>query len=53
MDIFQIYFSDLTPSAQNRFLKFQKLEKPQDGNFDVYPITEVCLDLSDEDEGEV
>ena len=38
MTTFELYFSDLTPNAQKRFLEFVGIETPEDGNFDFFPI---------------
>jgi hypothetical protein len=38
---FDIFFSDLVPKTQKEILKFVKLEKPEDGNFDVFPLTTI------------
>lgn len=38
MATFELYFSDLTPDAQKRFLEFEGIETPEDGNYDVFPI---------------
>lgn len=39
MKEFEIYFRDLTPEAQNEFLKFQGIADAKEGNFDFVPIT--------------
>lgn len=33
------YYSDLTPEAQERFLKAQGIRDPKEGNFDLDLIT--------------
>ncbi len=38
---FDIFFGDLVPKTQKEILKFLKLEKPEDGNFDVFPLTTI------------
>lgn len=38
---FDIYFGDLVPKTQKEILKFLKLEKPKDGNFDIFPLTTI------------
>lgn len=43
MSTFEIEFDDLNEAAQKRFLKFQGLENPEQGNFDISPIA--CIDL--------
>ncbi len=44
MKAFEIMFSDLSEEAQKRFLEFQRLDDPEDGNFDIAPIAIVELD---------
>ena len=39
--MFDIYFSDLTPEAQRRFLAFYGLTNAAEGNYDVFPIISV------------
>lgn len=39
--MFEIYFSDLTPEAQERFLASCGLSSAAEGNYDVFPITDV------------
>ncbi len=34
----ELYFQDMTPEAQERYLKLQGITDPAEGNFDVYPI---------------
>lgn len=36
-----IYFSDLTPEAQKRFLAFYNLSNAAEGNYDVFPIISI------------
>ena len=43
MKMFEIMFDDLTEEAQKRFLEFQGLESPEDGNYEVVPIAIVEL----------
>ena len=38
--MFEIYFSDLTPEAQERFLASCGLSSAAEGNYDVFRITE-------------
>lgn len=44
------YFSDLTPNAQERFLKAQGISEPKDGNFDLDLIP--LFTIETEGEGE-
>ena len=44
MSTFEIMFDDLTEEAQARFLEFQGLEGPEDGNYDIVPIAIVDLE---------
>ena len=39
--MFEIYFSDLTPEAQERFLAACGLSSASEGNYDVFPITAI------------
>lgn len=39
--MFEIYFSDLTPEAQELFLASCGLSSAAEGNYDVFPITDV------------
>ena len=39
--MFEIYFSDLTPEAQERFLASCGLSSSTEGNYDVFPITAI------------
>ena len=39
--MFEIYFSDLTPEAQERFLAACGLSSASEGNYDVLPITAI------------
>lgn len=39
--MFEIYFSDLTPEAQERFLASCGLSSAAEGNYDVFPITAI------------
>ncbi len=34
----ELYFCDLTPGAQQRYLELHGIEDPEEGNFDVHPI---------------
>jgi len=44
MKSFEIMFDDLTEEAQARFLEFQGLESPEDGNYDIVPIAVLELE---------
>jgi len=44
MKMFEIMFGDLNEEAQKRFLAFQGLDNPKDGNLDIVPIAIVELD---------
>ena len=53
MKSFEIMFDDLNEGAQKRFLEFQGLNDPEDGNFETMPIAIVDLEENDgEGEGE-
>ena len=39
--LYDIYFGDLVPETQREILKFVKLEKPRDGNFNLFPLTTI------------
>ena len=49
--MFELYFSDLTPEAQARFLVVCGIESAAEGNYDVLPIVSLPLENNDE-EGE-
>jgi hypothetical protein len=38
---FEIYYRDLNEKAQKKFLKFMNICYEVEGNFDVFPITEI------------
>jgi len=40
---FELYFSDLTEEAQQEILKKAGVEKPEDMNWDIYPITVITF----------
>ena len=44
MKTFEIMFDDLTEEAQKRFLEFQGLEDPADGNYGIVPIAVLELE---------
>jgi len=53
MKSFEIMFDDLNDDAQKRFLEFQGLENPEDGNYETMRIAIVDLEHSDgEGEGQ-
>jgi hypothetical protein len=37
-ETFEIYFDDLSEDAKKRFLSFLRLDSPEDGNYDTFPI---------------
>ena len=41
---FEIMFDDLTEEAQERFLEFQRLDSPEDGNYEYCPIAIVGVE---------
>ena len=41
MSEFEIYFRDLTPEAQQAFLRFVGIADAKDGNYDVFAITTI------------
>ena len=45
----EIYFNDLKPEAQERYLKFFRLDNASDGNLDIDVIPLLQLDSSDVD----
>ena len=50
--MFEIYFSDLTPEAQERFLASCGLSSAAEGNYDVFPITAIStLEMDRESAG--
>lgn len=38
---FEIHFRDLTPEAQQAFLRFVGIADAKDGNYDMFPITAI------------
>ena len=44
MKTFEIMYDDLTEEAKQRFLEFQSLENPTDGNYEIAPIAIVELE---------
>ena len=44
------YFSDLTPEAQERFLKAQGISEPKEGNYDLDLIPLFTVDDVGEEE---
>ena len=49
--MFEIYFSDLTPDAQERFLPSCGLSSAAEGNYDVFPITDIPTAQMDRESG--
>lgn len=49
---FELYFSDLTEHAQQVLLKKAGINKPEDKNWDVFPILTYEIDNDDEEEEE-
>ena len=49
--MFELYFSDLAPEAQSRFLAVCGLKNAAEGNYDVLPIVFLPFENNDE-EGE-
>lgn len=47
MKTFEIMFDDLNEEAQQRFLEFQGLEDPADGNYEIVPIA--IVEFEDEE----
>ena len=45
MSSFEIYFSDLTPEAQKRFLEAQGLKSAAEGNYDVNTVPLASFDF--------
>lgn len=46
----EFYFSDLTPEAQQRFLKAQGLSCAEDGNYDMDILPIFILETDDEED---
>lgn len=44
MQEFEIYFTDLTKEAQERFLRAEGLKDSREGNYDIFPIATVCIE---------
>ena len=49
MKTFEIYFSDLTPDAQERFLAAQGLHSAAEGNYDMDVIPICVFEFEEED----
>lgn len=47
---FEIYFTDLNKEAQKRFLQFEKIQTPKQGNFDVFPVAVVYRNTEEKKE---
>jgi len=39
----EIYFDDLVPETKKEILKAMALEKPEDANWDVFPLTTIIF----------
>lgn len=50
METFEIYFSDLTPEAQDRFLKAQGLQSAAEGNYDMDLVPLATFDFENQGE---
>ena len=48
--MFELYFSDLTPDAQTRFLTACGLKSAAEGNYDVLPIVFLPFESNDEED---
>jgi len=49
MSLFEIYFDDLNPDAQKRYLRFEGVEDPSELNAEYSPLC--ILERSNDDEG--
>lgn len=38
-----IFFQDLVPETQKEVLKFMGLDTPEDGNYNVFPLTSITV----------
>lgn len=47
MESFEIFFSDLSPEAQKRYLNFQGVSDPDDLNADIIPLA--IIDKAEEE----
>lgn len=43
--MFEIYFSDLNETAQQELLKQAGIKDYTEANWDIIPITTICLDV--------
>ena len=48
--IFELYFDDLTERAQKELLELAGVERPEDMNWDVVPVSTFEVYAEDEDE---
>ena len=48
MTTVEIYFDDLTEEKQKELLEAVEAEKPEDMNWDTFPVA--CVDLGDDEE---
>ena len=39
----EIYFEDLNEEAQKQFLDAMNIDRPEDANYDIYPIAVVSI----------
>ena len=48
MTTIEIYFDDLSEAKQKELLEAVEAEKPEDMNWDMFPVA--CIDLGDDEE---
>lgn len=48
METMEIYFSDLNEDAQKRFLEFEGISTPEEGNYDSDIVPIAVLERSDD-----
>jgi hypothetical protein len=46
MESFEIWYKDLNPEAQKRYLEYNKVEDPEDLNPDLAPLAIIEHDIS-------
>ena len=44
---FEIYWDDLTEECHERLRKFLKLEKDDNNNWDIFPITSIGFEIEE------
>lgn len=52
MNEFEIFFADLRPDIQQDLLVFAGIQKPEEANWDIFPVTSVFkgeIDDGDDD----